>query len=142
MHAYNYKSNQIYLQYYREYGADTRFVDLGLQTHRIKCRVHNDFKSVKYCILYDFKSAFNRLIIIAEKKEVYDRFPTPLINRLEKHIVDTSTVLNERQKKVLILIKRWIEEFNSVPNYEYVEIAIQSMNTHFMYVGFSLLIHL
>ncbi len=22
----------------------TRYVDLGLQTHRIKCRVHNDFK--------------------------------------------------------------------------------------------------
>ena len=36
----------MFLQYYREYGAETRFVDLGLQTHRIKCRVHNDFKSV------------------------------------------------------------------------------------------------
>ena len=61
-----------------------------------------------------------RLIIIAEKKEVYDRFPTPLINRLEKHIVDTSTVLNERQNKVLVVFKRWIEKFNDVPNYEYV----------------------
>lgn len=33
-----------YIQYYQEYGAGTRFVDLGLQTHRIKCRVHNEFK--------------------------------------------------------------------------------------------------
>ena len=65
-----------------------------------------------------------RLIIIAEKKEVYDRFPTPLINRLEKHVVDTSTVLNERQKKVLSVFKGWIEKFNSVVGYEYVLIII------------------
>ena len=36
-------------QYYIEYG-DTRYVDLGLQTHRVKCRVHNDFKYVHILI--------------------------------------------------------------------------------------------
>ena len=31
------------LQYYTKmFGC--RYVDLGLQTHRIKCRVHDDFK--------------------------------------------------------------------------------------------------
>lgn len=30
-------------QYYIVSGG-TRYVDLGLQTHRVKCRVHNDFK--------------------------------------------------------------------------------------------------
>ncbi len=30
-------------QYYMYYGG-VRYVDLGLQTHRVKCRVHNDFK--------------------------------------------------------------------------------------------------
>ena len=30
-------------QYYIHLG-DQRYVDLGLQTHRVKCRVHNDFK--------------------------------------------------------------------------------------------------
>ena len=30
-------------QYYIQLG-DQRYVDLGLQTHRVKCRVHNDFK--------------------------------------------------------------------------------------------------
>ena len=30
-------------QYYIRLG-DQRYVDLGLQTHRFKCRVHNDFK--------------------------------------------------------------------------------------------------
>ena len=33
-------------QYYMHYG-DSRYVDLGLQTHRVKCRVHNDFKYVR-----------------------------------------------------------------------------------------------
>lgn len=30
-------------QYYIHLG-DRRYVDLGLQTHRVKCRVHNNFK--------------------------------------------------------------------------------------------------
>ena len=32
-------------QYYMRYG-DVRYVDLGLQTHRVKCRVDDDFKYV------------------------------------------------------------------------------------------------
>ena len=31
-------------QYYIQLGGGQRYVDLGLQTHRVKCRVHNDFK--------------------------------------------------------------------------------------------------
>ena len=38
-----------FLQYYLVYGG-TRLVDLGLQTHRIKCRVHDNFKLVKVII--------------------------------------------------------------------------------------------
>ena len=30
-------------QYYIEHG-ENRYVDLGLQTHRVKCRVHENFK--------------------------------------------------------------------------------------------------
>ena len=33
-------------QYYIILGS-SRYVDLGLQTHRVKCRVDNDFKSVQ-----------------------------------------------------------------------------------------------
>ena len=48
-------------QYYMYYG-DSRYVDLGLQTHRVKCRVHNDFKYVRHqvgniCIL-SFSNGF------------------------------------------------------------------------------------
>ena len=34
------------VQYYIVLGG-TRYVDLGLQTHRVKCRVHEDFKLVQ-----------------------------------------------------------------------------------------------
>ena len=34
--------NQHYIWY-----ADSRYVDLGLQTHRVRCRVDNNFKSVQ-----------------------------------------------------------------------------------------------
>ena len=43
-------TNVFQIQYYQEYGAGTRFVDLGLRTHRIKCRVHDDFKFVSHVI--------------------------------------------------------------------------------------------
>lgn len=35
--------NFLFLQYYIRLG-DARYVDLGLQTHRVKCRVHDNFK--------------------------------------------------------------------------------------------------
>ena len=31
------------LQYYMTYG-ENRYVDLGLQSHRVRCRVHRNFK--------------------------------------------------------------------------------------------------
>lgn len=52
-----------------------------------------------------------RLILIAEKKKVYEEFPTALINRLEKHFVVTSTILSPEQLKVEAKLKEWIENF-------------------------------
>ena len=85
-------------QYYHWF-AGQKFVDLGLGTHRVKCSVHDDF----------------RLIVIAEKKTVYDskRFPIPLINRLEKHYLSASTMLNEQQVKIVKDIQKWVETFSS-----------------------------
>ncbi len=67
--------------------------------------------SLHYIILTTF-----RLILIAEKDTVYDKFPTPLINRLEKHFVLTSSVLNEWQKIILKNIEKWVENFSN-PGY-------------------------
>ena len=52
-----------------------------------------------------------RLILIAEKEKVYNEFPTPLINRLEKHYVVTSTILTEGQKKMETDLRKWIDIF-------------------------------
>ena len=53
-----------------------------------------------------------RLILIAEKETVYKKFPTPLINRLEKHIVVTSDILSKPQRQVLKKLKKWLREFS------------------------------
>jgi len=52
--------------------------------------------------------------MIAEKKTVYEKFPTPLINRLEKHFVLTSSVLTEGQLNVLHHFQKWIYQFSNV----------------------------
>lgn len=84
-------------QYYVYLGGQ-KYVDLGLGTHRVKCRVHADF----------------RLIVIEEKDVVYRQFPVPLINRLEKHYLDTNTMLEGWQKGIVCELQRWAREFADV----------------------------
>ncbi|XP_078611724.1 E3 ubiquitin-protein ligase RNF213-like isoform X2 [Branchiostoma floridae x Branchiostoma japonicum] len=81
-------------QYYVYFGGQ-RYVDLGLGTHRVKCRVHQNF----------------RLVVVAEKDIVYERFPIPLINRLEKHFLAISTVLTPQQKAIAHRLEGWAEAF-------------------------------
>ncbi|XP_036388951.1 E3 ubiquitin-protein ligase rnf213-alpha-like [Megalops cyprinoides] len=81
-------------QYYVFLGGQ-KYVDLGLGTHRVKCRVHADF----------------RLIVIEEKEVVYKQFPVPLINRLEKHYLDINAVLDTHQKEIARELERWVEQF-------------------------------
>ncbi|XP_061741549.1 E3 ubiquitin-protein ligase rnf213-alpha-like isoform X1 [Nerophis ophidion] len=90
-------------QYYVYLGGQ-KYVDLGLGTHRVKCRVHKDF----------------RLIVIEEREVVYEQFPIPLINRLEKHYLDIHTVLKTPQKKMVEELKNWVGSFVTVskPNFD------------------------
>ncbi|XP_063327964.1 E3 ubiquitin-protein ligase rnf213-alpha [Pelmatolapia mariae] len=81
-------------QYYVCLGGQ-KYVDLGLGTHRVKCRVHKDF----------------RLIVIEEKEVVYKQFPIPLINRLEKHYLDIQTVLKAEQKRMVEELEKWVQLF-------------------------------
>ncbi len=60
-----------------------------------------------YFIFYPF-----RLILIAEKDTVYSKFPTPLINRLEKHFVLTSSILEKWQGDLLEIFTKWIFNFS------------------------------
>lgn len=84
-------------QYYVYLGGQ-KYVDLGLGTHRVKCRVHADF----------------RLIVIEEKDVVYQQFPVPLINRLEKHYLDVHTVLQGWQKTIVHELQEWACAFADV----------------------------
>ncbi|XP_029401804.1 E3 ubiquitin-protein ligase RNF213 isoform X4 [Mus pahari] len=84
-------------QYYVYLGGQ-KYVDLGLGTHRVKCRVHPDF----------------RLVVVEEKDVVYQQFPVPLINRLEKHYLDMSTVLQGWQRSIVQELQQWAQEFADV----------------------------
>ena len=75
-----------------------RYVDLGLRLHRVKCRVHKNF----------------RLIIIAEKSKVFEEFPTALINRLEKHFILSESILNDTQAALSKDLMQWAEEFSTM----------------------------
>jgi hypothetical protein len=75
-----------------------RYVDLGLRSYRIKCRVHPNF----------------RLIIIAEKSRVFTQFPTALINRLEKHYLAYRTILSNKQKEQVNILQKWIDQFSTI----------------------------
>ncbi|XP_058262166.1 E3 ubiquitin-protein ligase rnf213-alpha-like isoform X3 [Hemibagrus wyckioides] len=81
-------------QYYVFLGGQ-KYVDLGLGTHRVKCRVHENF----------------RLIVIEEKDVVYKQFPIPLINRLEKHYLDLNSVLMNSKKETVTQLQSWVERF-------------------------------
>lgn len=54
---------------------------------------------------------FLRLIVVAEKSVVYKRFPIPLINRLEKHFLNISTLLSPFQLELTRLLDEWTDEF-------------------------------
>ncbi|KAG8507497.1 LOW QUALITY PROTEIN: E3 ubiquitin-protein ligase RNF213 [Galemys pyrenaicus] len=84
-------------QYYVYLGGQ-KYVDLGLGTHRVKCRVHPAF----------------RLVVIEEKDVVYQHFPVPLINRLEKHYLDIDTVLEPGHRDVVAKLWHWVERFVAV----------------------------
>ena len=81
---------------------DQRYVDLGLGTQRVKCRVDDNFK----------------LIVIADKKTVCERFPTPLVNRLEKHFLNMSSVVPEQGIRIAEQLREWVNEFSTIQGLE------------------------
>ncbi|XP_030610400.1 E3 ubiquitin-protein ligase rnf213-beta [Archocentrus centrarchus] len=84
------------LNQYYVYLSKQQYVDLGLGSHRVKCRVHTNF----------------RLVVVEDQKKVYEQFPVPLINRLEKHRVDRSTDLEAWQHRVLDKLRKWVMEIS------------------------------
>ncbi|XP_067411298.1 E3 ubiquitin-protein ligase rnf213-alpha-like isoform X2 [Emydura macquarii macquarii] len=99
------------------------YVDLGLGTHRVKCRVKEEF----------------RLIVIEEKNVVYTQFPTPLLNRLEKHCLEMNTILNWLQNKLREDLDEWVRLFVTMKNTDFccprpADLAPQERD---VFIGFS-----
>ncbi|XP_031429872.2 E3 ubiquitin-protein ligase rnf213-alpha-like [Clupea harengus] len=69
------------------------YVDIGLGSHRVKCKVRDEF----------------RLIVIEEKSTVYEQFPTPLLNRLEKHCLEISSILPPHAKEMQNELENWLK---------------------------------
>ena len=89
--------------------------------------------SATFC--YDFYFCIKfyndfRLILIAEKDKVYEEFPTPLINRLEKHFVVTSTVLDNAQKELLAELETWARGYACIRS---VSISLCNLDIHQLY---------
>lgn len=91
------------LNQYYVYLSKQQYVDLGLGSHRVKCRVHTNF----------------RLVVVEDQKKVYEHFPVPLINRLEKHRVDRSTDLEAWQHRILNKLREWIKAFSGEANEDF-----------------------
>ncbi|PAA78029.1 hypothetical protein BOX15_Mlig004148g1, partial [Macrostomum lignano] len=81
---------------YEKLGQDY-FVDIGLGTHRLKSKIHPDF----------------RIIVIADGKTVQDLFPIPLLNRLEKHRLTWRTILEPDMLGFCEKFKEWMNRFLS-----------------------------
>ncbi|XP_069619694.1 E3 ubiquitin-protein ligase RNF213 isoform X2 [Ranitomeya imitator] len=107
------------LNQYYVYLAGQKYVDLGLGTHRVKCRVHPKF----------------RLIVIEEKDVVYKDFPIPLINRLEKHYLDMSTYLKKEQKAIVKELEAWVKEFTN-PNLNHLMIKDHKYSPSDVFIGY------
>ena len=52
-----------------------------------------------------------RLIVVAEKQVVYEKFPIPLINRLEKHSLRLNNIMDDRQSQLAADLNRWAQHF-------------------------------
>lgn len=52
--------------------------------------------------------------MVAEKDVVYERFPIPLINRLEKHLLVMTSGLTKIQADLVRELEEWVNLFSEV----------------------------
>ena len=80
-----------------------------LQTNYVYIYIYiyqNNFRN-----LCKFSTFIFRLIVIADKDMVYTSYPIPLINRLEKHFLVTSTSMSDNELKLTDQLKQWVKTF-------------------------------
>ena len=57
-----------------------------------------------------------RLIVVAEKNAVYNpkKYPIPLVNRLEKHLLNMDSVLNAKMKEMVEVLNLWCIDITKI----------------------------
>ena len=100
--SYLYESLYDTLNQYFLRALGRRWVDIGLGNNRMKCPVDVKFK----------------LIVIADRSEVYKQFPSPLINRFEKHTLTMSTVLTQEENTMVNMLNSWAMAFSKTEKTE------------------------
>ena len=103
--------NQFYVPLLGKY-----WVPIGIGSQRVECPVDPNF----------------RLIVVADKTTVYEQFPPPLVNRLEKHILMHSTFLscNPVVKDTAHKLSIWIASYVNVVGCD------TSYTPHECFIGF------
>ena len=71
----------------------------------------NDVQWLCFSLIFNLSILIpmRRLIVVAEKQTVYDKFPIPLINRLEKHFLTVNNLLNKEQCRLERQLKDWVQ---------------------------------
>nr|XP_039250627.1 E3 ubiquitin-protein ligase rnf213-alpha-like [Styela clava] len=87
-------------QHYSTFGGQN-YVDLGLGGHKVKCRVSKKF----------------RLIVIEKKDVVFELYPIPLINRLEKHYFDSKSLLDKSANETVEKLTEWTDRFTKIDEF-------------------------
>ena len=49
--------------------------------------------------------------MVAKKQVVYETFPIPLINRLEKHFLRIESLLTDEQNELVTELQTWMTRF-------------------------------
>ena len=57
---------------------------------------------------------YYRLVVLADKNVVHERFPPPLLNRLEKHFLATESMLTDAEKEIQRDMDKWVKNFATI----------------------------
>ena len=75
------------------------------------------------------------MIVVAEDSDVWEKFPIPLINRMEKHYLGMETMLDDKQLMLVNQLKNWTKMFSEVRLQAYQK-KMQQFKAQDVFVGF------
>jgi hypothetical protein len=74
------------------------------------------------------------MIVVAEDADVWEKFPIPLINRLEKHYLGMETMLDDDCLRIVKTLKTWTERFAEVKTQRHER--VQQFKPQDVFIGY------